>query len=330
MKKGQADVVIINWNGRRYLPECLDSVMNQSYRHATATLVDNYSSDGSVEYVSRRFKGVKIIALNDNIGFAAANNRGITSSSGEFVALLNNDAVAHPDWLKMSVECLNRYRDAGFCASKIVDYYHRDILDTAGDIYTSGGVNAKRGLGKKIDLYAHAQYVFGACAAAAVYRRQMLEEIGLFDEDFFIMCEDVDLSFRAQLAGHKCIYCPQSIVYHKTHGTIKDVDTVFSYYGQRNSEYVFLKNMPLGLLITSFPSHIVYNLFVSIYFLLKGQWLSFLKAKFSFLLNIRKVLRKRAEIRKTVKVTEDYIGSLLVKGWLFDKIKTKVFARWVS
>jgi hypothetical protein len=243
------------------------------------------------------------------------------------VALLNNDAVADRDWLNESVRCLRLYPDAGFCASKIVNYYQRDILDTAGDFYTRGGVNAKRGLGQRVDAYNDFEYIFGACAAAVVYRREMLLEIGLFDEDFFIMCEDVDLSFRAQLAGYRCIYNPQAIVYHKAHGTIKDINKVFSYYGQRNVEYVYFKNMPLALLLSHLPAHMLYNFFVLAYFTFNGQLRSFIKAKIDFLRNLSDLVKKRKQIQKNKKIENRHLNSLIVKGWLLNKVNTKFFHR---
>jgi GT2 family glycosyltransferase len=239
------------------------------------------------------------------------------------VALLNNDAVAHPDWLKESIEGLWRHPAAGFCAAKIVDYYRRDILDTAGDIYTRGGVNAKRGCGLPADTYERPEYVFGACAAAVVYRREMLKEIGLFDEDFFIMCEDVDLSFRAQLAGYPCIYNPRAVVYHKTHGTIGSMNEIFSYYGQRNVEYVYFKNMPLLLFLFHVPIHIMYNALILFYFAMNGQMRSLLRAKLDFVRTLPATLRKRAQIQRNRKVGCRKINSLITGGWLTEKIRTK-------
>ncbi len=325
MKDSQVDVVIVNWNGKHFLSDCLDSVYGQSHRDKRIVLVDNGSDDGSVEYVSSRYGDTEIIPLKENRGFTGANNIGIRSGAGDFVALLNNDAVAHEDWLKESLECLKLYPDAGFCASKIVNFYRRDAIDTAGDLYTRGGVNAKRGLGQRIDSYNDFEYVFGACAAAVVYRREMLQEIGLFDEDFFIMCEDVDLSFRAQLAGYKCIYCPKAIAYHKTSGTIKDINRVFSYYGQRNLEYVFFKNMPLSLLVSHLPMHVIYNISAFLYFTMQGELISFFSAKFSFIIRFIGTVKKRRVIQEKRKVTNRYVRSLIADGWFLGKIRAKLF-----
>jgi GT2 family glycosyltransferase len=324
VNKHRADIIIINWNGKHFLKDCLESVLGQSYQNTNIVLVDNGSTDGSVEYVSSDFRNIRMISLKQNRGFTGANNIGIESGTGEFVALLNNDAVAHRNWLKESVDCLRLHPDAGFCASKIVNYYQRDILDAAGDLYTRGGVNAKRGLGRTIDFHRDFEYVFGACAAAVVYRRKMLREIGLFDEDFFVMCEDVDLSFRAQLAGYKCIYCPKAVVYHRTHETIKGINKVFSYYGQRNLEYVYFKNMPFGLFLSHLPAHIAYNVAVFFYFALNRQLLSFLKAKVDFLFNLPDVLRKRALIQKNSQISTRELDSLITGGWFLDKIRTKL------
>lgn len=327
MDKSKVDIILINWNGRHLLDDCFDSIYKQNYTDFGVIFVDNNSSDGSVEYISNKYKGkknLKIYGLDRNVGFAAANNFGIKHSRADYIALLNNDAVAKEDWLEESVRCLELHEDAGFCASKIVNFYDRDRLDTAGDIYTRGGVNGKRGHGKLTDSYDEYEYIFGACAAAALYRRRMLDDIGFFDEDFFIMCEDVDLSFRAQLAGYRCIYSPVAVVYHKIHGTIKEIDRVFSYYGQRNLEYVYFKNMPIWPLIFNLPGHIVYNIAILFYFTLKGQLVNLIRSKVDFLLNLPATMRKRKKIQSGRRVPDGYISSLITRSWFFVKLKKKL------
>jgi GT2 family glycosyltransferase len=326
MKNERVDIIIINWNGKVFLSECLDAIFKQSYQDINVIVVDNNSSDGSVAYLSEHFPTVNVIPLDDNYGFVGANNRGITASSGRYVALINNDAVAQPDWIRESIECLNRYPDAGFCAPKILLYGQRDILDSAGDNFSCEGVGIHRGSGQKGDAYDECEYVFGACAAAAVYRREMLDEIGSFDEDFFIMCEDIDLSFRAQLSGYRCVYCPSAVVYHKDHGTIKGLTYVFSYYGQRNLEYVYIKNMPALLLLWTLPAHLMYDTLMLFYCLIKGRILSFVRAKFSVLRHLPRIMKKRRYLQENRKVSSRYLSKFVTNNMIFKRIKSVISA----
>jgi GT2 family glycosyltransferase len=208
-------IVIVNWNGREFLPECLESLRRQVYRAFSVILVDNGSHDGSTAFVSENYPEVSIVALKDNRGFAAANNVALHAVETEFVALLNNDAVPDPLWLKSLVEALDEHPQAGLAASKMLLYDRREIIDRAGDGYTRAGAALLRGRGLSADCHRIREWVFGACAAAALYRMVMLRDIGFFDEDFCLLYEDVDLSFRAQLKGYKCLYVPEALVYHR-------------------------------------------------------------------------------------------------------------------
>jgi GT2 family glycosyltransferase len=320
MKDEYVDIIVVNWNGKRFLPECLESVFRQTYPHIRVILVDNNSSDDSIRYVSEHYPEVKVVLLEDNYGFSGANNRGVPACTGRYIALLNNDTKVHPDWIRESVSCLDRHPDAGFCAPKILRYDQRDVIDSAGDDYGREGAGRNRGSGQKADDFNEPAYVFGACAAAAVYRKAMIDEIGLFDDTFFIMCEDVDLSFRAQLAGYRCMYWPRAIVYHKAHGTITGASPVFYYYGQRNLEYVYLKNMPLALLLATLPAHGLYNFLKFTYSVRTGNAGLFLKAKLSVVRNLPAVMRKRWQVQKRRKATVRYLNMLIGRYWIIERV----------
>ncbi|MBN1881341.1 MAG: glycosyltransferase family 2 protein [Deltaproteobacteria bacterium] len=323
MSVPRISVIIINWNELEHVSDLLGSLRNQIYQDFEIIFVDNNSKDGSLEYVETHFQEAQVLKLDYNAGFAAANNRGIERAKGEYIALINSDTVVDSGWLVNALNCLENHPEAGFCASKLINYYDRNKIDAAGDLYTRGGVNEKRGLGENIAKYNGEEYVFGACAAAVLYRKSMLEEIGCFDEDFFIMCEDVDLNFRAQLAGYKCIYCPDSVVYHKVHGSIGKIKKIFSYYGQRNIEYVYIKNMPFWICILHLPLHLLYNTLVACYFFLKGELKNFLMAKSHFFQEIPSLMRKRQSIQKVRKVSYKYLFSVMSTGWLRRKIKRR-------
>lgn len=242
-------VVIPNWNGVRFLKLCLASLRDQSFEDFETIVVDNGSTDGSVELVKNDFPEVHVLHMVENRGFSAAANAGIRASEAEYVALLNNDTEQSPGWLEALAHAAEDHPEAGFFASKLVNFHDRRILDGAGDALRLSGLPYRLGHGERDGgRYDAPSYVFGACAAAALYRREMLDEIGLFDEDFVSYCEDGDLSFRAQLAGYGCFYVPDSLVYHmgsaSTGGKRSATSTRL---GTRNSLSLLVKNLPLSV-----------------------------------------------------------------------------------
>jgi GT2 family glycosyltransferase len=242
-------VVIPNWNGERLLETCLSSLRGQTLGDFETILVDNGSTDGSVALVARDFPEVRVVALEENRGFSAAANAGIRASDTELVALLNNDTEQDPGWLESLVRAAGSHPGAGSFASKLLDFHDRGLIDGAGDALRLSGLPYRIGHGERDRGQLDAPgYVFGACGAAALYRRRMLDEIGLFDEDFFAYCEDGDLSFRARLAGYGCFYVPGAIIYHmggaSTGGKRSAIATAL---GTRNSLGLLVKNLPLSV-----------------------------------------------------------------------------------
>ena len=291
-------VIVVNWNGRHLLPECLESLSNQEYRPFSTILVDNGSSDGSLEFVAHRYPEIETIALSENVGFSAANNVAFQRVKTKYVALLNNDAVAHPLWLKSLVGALEMNGEAGFAASKILYHNNPGTIDRAGDSYTTAGAGLLRGRGMRSNAYDAREWIFGACAAAAVYRKSMLDDIGFFDEDFFLLYEDVDLSFRAQLRGYRCLYVPEAMVYHKASSSIVRDSPVSVYYGHRNLEWVYFQNMPWRLVLRTICAHAMYNTAALLYFTGKGATAGFVKAKWHALKVLRRLLRSVVESRQ--------------------------------
>ena len=232
----QVHIIIVNWNGREFLEDCLQSLRAQTYRSFSVTLVDNGSTDDSPAFVSVRFPEVRLIALRENLGFAAANNRALADVTAPYAALLNNDATADPGWLKALVEALEEAKEAGFAASRMLSFDRPDVIDRCGDGYSRAGAALLRGRGEPAGRHSRRERVFGACAGAALYRTSMLKDIGFFDEDFFLLYEDVDLSFRAQLKGYQCLYVPEAVVYHRGSASLVHDSPVSVYYGHRNLE----------------------------------------------------------------------------------------------
>ena len=312
-------VIIVNWNGKTMLSKCLEGLRKQVYQRFSTIVVDNGSTDGSIEFVKQCYPEVKVIALSENIGFAAANNVALRNISTEYVALINNDGVAQPQWLNEMIKALDAHPGAGFAASKMVYYDTPDIIDRAGDAYTIAGAGSLRGRGASAQSYNQMNWIFGACAGAALYRMRMLNDIGLFDEDFFILYEDVDLSFRAQLSGYRCLYIPQALVYHMATRSI-GYDTAKSvYFGHRNMEWTYIHNMPTKLIVRTMLPHFLYIVFAFIFFTLKGHGRVYLKAKKDALLGLGRAIQKRKKVQTCCRVNHHYIGRLFDSEYFFSR-----------
>jgi len=308
----RVSVIVLNWNGKPFLKECLDSLRTQTFRDSETILVDNGSTDGSVQYARQEFPDVRIVGLDYNAGFAGGNNVGIRASTGEYVALLNNDTRAHPQWLESLKTTLDAHPDIGFCASKILLYDQPTIIDSAGDLFYTCGVGEKRGRSETDrGQFAQLQPVFGACAAAALYRREVLEDIGLFDEDFFAYAEDVDLSFRAQLAGYKCLFVPEAVVYHHLQGTSRALPDESLYLSRRNAFCALVKNMPAAFLWRRLPYILAYYLAVDLGHIGQGRIRPILKARLDNIRYLKRTVDKRAQIQARRRVTDRYINGIM-------------------
>jgi len=313
-------VIIVNWNGKKCLTECLDALRNQEFEDFSTILVDNGSNDGSVDFVGQNYPEVKTIALSENVGFSAANNIALKTIRTPYVALLNNDATAHPSWLKNLVQALENFKEAGFAASKICFSNDPSRIDRAGDSYTIAGVGLLRGRGMPSGAYNRQEWVLGACAAAAIYRTEMLYDIGLFDEDFYLLYEDVDLSLRAQLSGYRCLFVPEAIVYHKVSSSIMRDSPVSVYYGHRNLEWVYFQNMPWRLILKTILPHILYDVAAFFFFAANGRVTDFVKAKWHALKGIKMTVKKRRKVQDKIKIPEGYLWHLLEKERLLPRL----------
>jgi GT2 family glycosyltransferase len=239
-------VIIPNWNGERYLPECLDSLRAQTYPRLEIIVVDNGSSDGSVALVGEVYPEVHLLELGENHGLAGGVNAAAENAQGDILALLNNDALAHPDWVAALVDGLSSRPGAGLVASKMLLYDRPTVINSAGDTFGRDGIPGSRGVWEEDrGQYDHEEWVFGGCGGAVAYRRDMWDVLGGFDERFFMYCEDVDLNWRAQLSGYRCLYVPEAVVYHHLSATGGGVTA--SYYTGRNTIWVLAKDLPAFL-----------------------------------------------------------------------------------
>jgi len=269
MEKIQISIIIPNFNGEQFLKECLNSIKKQNFSHYEVIIVDNGSNDGSVEYLNENYDEFTLIQNQENLGFATAVNQGIKASNAEYVFLLNNDTELEVECVSKLLNCIDNDENIFGVSSKMIQNQDRNLIDDAGDEYTILGYTKKVGNNRSKELYKNKREIFSACAGAAIYRRNIFDIIGYFDENFFAYMDDVDISYRARIHGFKCVYCPEAVVYHDVSATSGSKYNAFKIrLAARNNVYVPYKNMP-------WPQLILNLLFLILGFLIK--YLVFLK-----------------------------------------------------
>jgi GT2 family glycosyltransferase len=306
-------VVVVNWNGAHLLPTCLASLREQTWREFETIVVDNGSTDDSLALLARDFPEVRLIALDRNLGLAGGTNVGIRASDAPIVATLNNDTEADPHWLDALHAALEDHPEAGSVASKLLLFDRRDVIQSAGDFYRADGIPGNRGVWEPDDgRYAHPEHIFGACAGAAAYRRTMLEDVGLFDDSFFMYCEDVDLAFRGQLLGYRCVYVPTAVVYHML--SASGGGPLASYYCGRNFLRVIARDMPSALLRQAWPRIVATQLRLaaeSLRHISEPAARARLRGQFDGLRELPRLLGERRAIQGRRRVPIRYLRSIL-------------------
>ncbi|MDY8049376.1 glycosyltransferase family 2 protein [Paenibacillus polymyxa] len=320
----RVSIVIPNYNGAKFLPGCINSLKKQLYTDYELILVDNNSEDNSVTVARELFDEIRIVSMEGNTGFSRAVNAGIREAKGEFVVLLNNDTVAKENWLGCLVNCMEENSTAFSCSSKMIMFNDRDKIDDSGDAYTIFGWAYQEGNGQSIKHFNKNVEVFSSCAGAAIYRRELFDRIGLFDEAFFAYLEDVDIGYRAQLMGYKNIFCATAEIYHigsaTTGGGYSPIKVKLS---ARNNIYLIYKNMPVFQLAINMPCLIIGHLFKYMFFRKKGLANYYVEG-------VQEGLKERKKLIKTQHVKASryiYIQYWLVfKGiyYAFHKLKRMI------
>ena len=252
----KVSVIIPNYNGKKYLKDCLDAMENQSFHDFEVLLIDNGSTDGSQEYVRTSYPWVKLISLKENTGFCGAVNQGIRNSRSPYVILLNNDTIAENKFIEELIKEIESKPKAFSCQAKLLEMKHPDKIDDGGNYYCALGWAFADGKGKKESSYNTEKQIFAACAGAAVYRRELLKKTGLFDEEHFAYLEDIDVCYRAKLYGYRSRYCPGAVVRHVGSGTSAGGSRYNGFkvkLAARNSLYLIYKNMPLAQILVNSP-----------------------------------------------------------------------------
>ena len=246
-------IVIPNYNGKHFMEPCLSSLSEQTYKDFHILVVDNASSDGSIEYMEENYPDIELIKLQKNCGFSKAVNIGIQHSRTPYVILLNNDTTVDTRYVEEMVKAIEKSPKIFSVSSKMIQMYHPELIDSAGDLYTLLGWGVCRGCGRPISNYTKYDEIFTACAGAAIYRRSVFDDIGYFDENHFAYLEDIDIGYRARIYGYYNMYCPTALVYHVGSGTSGSKYNSFKVkLAARNNLYLNYKNMPALQLVLNF------------------------------------------------------------------------------
>jgi GT2 family glycosyltransferase len=316
-ERSPVSVIIPNWNGAEFLPACLESLRAQTYADFRTIVVDNGSSDGSVALVEEDFPEVSVIRLDENRGFGAAMNVAFREADSDRVACLNNDTEADPAWLRELVACLERHPRAAASSSKMLDLNERSRIDDCGDILTPYFRAYARGRGEPdAGQYDEEERVFGASGGASLWRAEVVRGLGYFDEDLFAYYEDVDLSFRANLAGYECWYAPKAVVSHAGGGTSGRQASDFAYYhAVRNRWSMIVKNGPASLLWRSSLRIVFAELLSLAKALSERRAILMLKAQRDALRALPRWARRRREVQRMRSISGRELRRLMSSGY---------------
>lgn len=325
----KASVIVLNTNEKHHLKGCLPSLMRQAYKDFEVIVVDNGSSDGSVEYVKERFPKVKVVSNGANLGFAGGNNEGAKVAlrkKPDFVAFLNPDTEVDRNWLKELVKAASK-EGVGGATSKALLFSERDKLDSGGGAMNFLGYGWSLGYNDK-DMGQHKEGETPfVCGGYCIFRREVLEKVGLFDSDYFIYFEDTDLSWRARLAGYRLVFAPKSIVYHKYMPRFSKRKL---YLLERNRIATLLKNYSKRTIILLLPG-IIINESAAILYSLRSGWLWEKLAGYGWnLRNLRKTARKRREIQEFRKVSDREIAAQFSGGISFSGLKSTALEKLLN
>ena len=310
-------VIIVNYNGGELLARAVGAMKLQTFTDYRLVIVDNASSDHSIAAVRDSHPDTEVLPAGANLGFAAANNLAVRTFPGSrWIALLNPDAFPEPSWLQILVEAARDNFDIAAFASRTVDAQDTALLDGAGDAYHISGRYWRRGNHCPAKhRYEQCEEIFAACAAAALYSRAAWEQVGGMDEDFFCYGEDVDLGFRLQLAGYRCLYVPTAVAHHYGSAVTGERSDFSTYHGQRNLVWVYVKNMPAMLFWPLLPFHLILNVAALLGCTLRGQGRIAFNAKVDAARGIAGAWRKRSAIQRLRRASVARIWALLAGGW---------------
>lgn len=302
-------VIIANWNGRKWLEECLNSLFAQDFRSIEIILVDNGSTDDSVRFVSKNYPTVTIIKNKENLGYAEANNIGFTVAKGKYILFLNNDVVVDRHFLPLLVDYLDKHPDVGAIQPKILVLDYPNKIQLVGSYLTLNGMLYHFGYGKDETKFNEILEIFSAVGACFLVRRELIEKIGLFDKDFFAYFEETDFCWRMWLAGYKVIFYPYSKIYHKGAAAAVKLKTSFIiYHVFKNKICSLIKNLSFSRFLIIFIRHLIVCFFASIYLIFRGypsSSVAVYRALSWNLIHLKLTLRKRHQIQQMIRKVSD-------------------------
>ncbi len=311
-------IIVITWNSKKYLSNCLDHLTAQSFQNFEVILVDNGSEDGALDGVQERYPKLDLLThtLSANRGFAVANNIGARLSRGRWLALLNTDAFPAPNWLSNLLVAAEKNPGFSSYSSRQINARDPRFLDGAGDSYHVSGFAWKRYLDYPAENYGkESEEIFSSCAAAALYSREAFLEVGGFDEDLYSYYEDVDLGFRLRLAGYRALYVADAVVEHVGSGALGIRSDFAFYYSHRNLMWIFFANMPMPYFWFHLPAHILANLIYLVFYSFKGRGGILWKAKKDAIFGLPQALRKRRIIQSHLRVEPVSLIQQMEQGW---------------
>ncbi len=312
----KASVIIPNWNGKDLLKDCLDSLLQQTFKNFEIILMDNASSDGSVEWTVKNYSGVRVIKLDENFGFAKAINEGVKASKAKYVVFLNNDTETDKQWLKNLVKCAENHPEVISVNSKLLNFSDRKKIDGLGILINEVGQARSIGWNETdTGQYQKEKYIFGATGGASLFKRLDFIKVGLFDENYFMYSEEVDFAFRAQFQGYKSIHCPGAIVYHKHKATAKKLPAHIEYWQFRNMTQTIIKDFPTSITLRKWRwlKIILVHLNTVFYQFKNGFFWPPVMTELWLITNLFSLLGKRSLIQKKRLVSDEYIESFLAK-----------------
>jgi GT2 family glycosyltransferase len=293
MTEVSVDVVIFAFNNRNIIDVCLKSICNQSYKNFKCYIVDDHSADGTPEYVEEKYKDVIVYQKGANTGLGESRNIGLALSNAKYVAFLDSDVEIDDDWLKEGIKMMEEDPNVAICASKLFFASAKDRVNSAGGTLHPFGFGLDIGKGKEDHFFRRKEVLF-ACGAAMLLRRESIQEMGGFDETFFYGFEDADVGWRANMCGHRVIFNPSSIAYHRTHGTVRNLPQALYFHGAKSMIRMLLKNYQMRNLILFLPPLILVLWFDIL--LHKNRRLK-LKGIFWNMANLKRTLKERKRVQ---------------------------------
>ncbi len=309
-------VIIVNYNGGKLLQRCLTALSQQTRKPEQILLVDNNSDDFSAEEISTHFPQIEILPLNENRGFAAANNLAVERLADmEWVVLLNPDAYAEPDWLENFLIGAERHPECAFFGCRMLAM-EENRLDGTGDVYHVSGATWRRDFGQSSERRQLSDEILSPSGAAALYRRDIYLDVGGFNEDFFCYLEDVDLGLRLQLRGSRCFYIADAVVTHQGSGLVGRYSDFQIYHGHRNLVWVYFINMPSPWLWIYLPQHLLYNLASIVLFIFRGKGRVIFRSKIDAIKGLSRAWQQRKNVQAKARISTIELRKRMAHGLL--------------